>query len=1285
MLILPGGPALSDFRLKKLLAALRAAVPEIKAARAHYVYFAEPEGELTEAEHARLAALLHPEGSGGADDLPGDIIVVPRPGTISPWASKAADILCHCGLGKLGRIERGRVYHLDLPDGARLDAAEGERLRPLLHDRMTEAAILDTEAARALFQHNEPAPLRYIDLTTGGIRALHAANDALGLALSAAELDYLFAVFRELGRDPSDVELMMFAQANSEHCRHKIFNAAWHIDGKAQPHSPFQLIRQTHAAHPGHVLSAYHDNAAVMRGYRGARLLVEPDSRRYVYRDEEIHILAKVETHNHPTAISPRPGAATGAGGEIRDEAATGRGARPKAGLTGFAVSNLKIPGFIQPWEKDHGQPAHIAPALAIMLEAPLGAAGYNNEFGRPALGGYFRSYEQALPDGLVAGYHKPIMLAGGYGMIRAAHIEKRAIPAGAKLIALGGPAMLIGLGGGAASSLAAGSQSAALDFASVQRDNAEMQRRCQEVIDRCAALGADNPILSIHDVGAGGLSNALPELVHASGRGAALELRDIPNAEPGMAPLGIWCNEAQERYVLAIAPEHMERFSALCRQERAPCAILGEATAEPQLTLNDRRLATRPVDMPLAALLGKLPRMRREATPAARQYAKFETGGLDLPEAIERVLCLPAVAAKHFLITIGDRSVSGLAVRDQMVGPWQVPVADCAVTSAAYFDYTGEAMAIGERPPIALLNAPASGRMAVAEALTNIAAARILRLDDIILSANWMAASGEPGQDAALYATVRAVSELCQRLGIAIPVGKDSLSMNTVWRAAGRRKQVRAPLSVNICAFARVADVRQSLTPQLAPEVDTVLLFIDLARGRQRLAGSALAQVYGRIGRAAPDLEDSGDLIAFFQTLQLLNESGLILAYHDRSDGGLLVTLAEMAFAGHTGISVALKARDLARFLFNEELGAMLQVRREHAETARDHFARAGLAPAAIQTIGHVNDRFLLEIQNHDEPVLALPLDKLYRQWASTSYRIQALRDHPECAAEEFNGACAPADPGLFLDATFSFQGDPVAYVNGRHRPALAILREQGVNGQNEMAAAFERAGFDCVDAPMQALIDGELTLDRFHGLAACGGFSYGDVLGAGGGWAQTILCHAGLSEMFRAFFERADTFALGICNGCQMLSQLRALIPGADHWPRFIRNRSEQFEARLVMVEILDSPSILLCDMAGSKIPIVVAHGEGRIAKGNTDHAVLRYIANDGRATERYPFNPNGSAGGINGFTNTDGRVTIMMPHPERVFLRKQFSWLPADWNNEYSPWMQLFINARQWLDAV
>lgn len=1285
MLILPGGPALSDFRIKKLLAVLRSAVPEIETARSYYVHFAELDGELDAAERSRLTALLNYGAAGEADSLPDRIIIIPRPGTISPWSSKASDIIRHCGLGKLGRIERGRVYLFGLHNGARLDAAQIARLKPLLHDRMTESALPDIQAARALFKRNEPAPLRYIDMATGGLRALHEANGELGLALSAAEMDYLFAVFSKLGRDPSDVELMMFAQANSEHCRHKIFNAAWRIDDKPQPRSPFQMIRQTRAAHPGNVLSAYHDNAAVMRGYRGARFFAAPGSGKYVYRDEEIHILAKVETHNHPTAISPRPGAATGAGGEIRDEAATGRGAKPKAGLTGFAVSNLKIPGFIQPWEKDNGKPDHIASALAIMLEAPLGAAGYNNEFGRPALCGYFRSYEQALGDGLIAGYHKPVMLAGGYGMIRGTHIEKQAIPGGAKLIVLGGPAMLIGLGGGAASSLAAGSQSAALDFASVQRDNAEMQRRCQEVIDRCGSLGADNPILSIHDVGAGGLSNALPELVHASGRGAELELRNIPNAEPGMSPLGIWCNEAQERYVLAIGPEHIERFAAFCRQERAPFAILGEATEQPQLALNDRQFATRPVAMPMSALLGKPPRMRRSATRAAEQYADFATGAIDLSAAVDRVLRLPAVAAKHFLITIGDRSVSGLAVRDQMVGPWQVPVADCAVTSAAYHDYTGEAMAIGERPPIALLNAPASGRMAVAEALTNIAAARILRLEDIVLSANWMAACGEPGQDAALYDTVQAVSELCQNLGIAIPVGKDSLSMHTVWRREGRQRQVRAPLSVNICAFARVADVRQSLTPRLLPEGDTVLLFIDLARGRQRLAGSALAQVYGKIGREPPDLEHSGDLIAFFRALQLLNESGLILAYHDRSDGGLFVTLAEMAFAGHSGITVELHAGDLPRRLFNEELGAVIQVRREHAEAATDHFIEAGLDQAAIQTIGRVNDRFAFEIRNNNENTLAIPLDDLYRKWASTSYRIQALRDHPECAAEEFNGGCAPDDPGLFLETTFRFAGNPVAFVNGARRPALAILREQGVNGQTEMAAAFDRAGFDCIDVPMQALIDGEATLERFHGLAACGGFSYGDVLGAGGGWAKTILHHERLSEMFRAFFQRPDSFALGICNGCQMLSQLRELIPGADHWPTFLRNLSEQFEARLVMVEILDSPSVLLRDMAGSRLPIVVAHGEGRVAESNAENAVLRYITNDGRATERYPFNPNGSAGGINGFTNTDGRVTIMMPHPERVFLRKQFSWLPEHWHNEYSPWMQLFINARQWTDSV
>ncbi len=1288
MLILPGGPALSDFRIKKLLAVVQSAVPEIEAVQAHYVHFAELDGALNEAEQSRLAALLTHDAAGEADNLSGGIIVIPRPGTISPWSSKASEIMQHCGLGKLGRIERGRVYGFGLHNGARLGAAQIASLKPLLYDRMTEAALLDIHAADALFKQNEPAGLNDIDIATGGLEALHKANRELGLALSATEIDYLSAVFSQLGRNPSDVELMMFAQANSEHCRHKIFNAAWRIDDKKQPHSLFQMIRQTHAAHPGIVLSAYHDNAAVIHGYHGARFFPEPDSGQYAYSDEAIHILIKVETHNHPTAISPWPGAATGSGGEIRDEAATGRGAKPKAGLTGFAVSNLKIPGFAQPWEKDNGKPDHIASALDIMLEAPLGAAAYNNEFGRPALCGYFRSYEQALNARQIAGYHKPIMLAGGYGMIRGAHIAKQKLPAGAKLIVLGGPAMLIGLGGGAASSLAAGSLSAALDFASVQRDNAEMQRRCQEVIDRCWSLGAANPILSIHDVGAGGLSNALPELAHASGRGAELELRDIPNAEPGMSPLAIWCNEAQERYVLAIAPEHIERFSFFCRRERAPFAILGEVTERPQLALNDRQSDKRPVDMPMSALLGEMPRMRRNASGASGssgRYTEFETSAIHLEEAIDRVLRLPTVASKHFLITIGDRTVSGLAVRDQMVGPWQVPVADCAVTSASYFDYTGEAMAIGERPPIALVNAPASGRMAVAEALTNIAAARILRLEDIVLSANWMAACGEPEQDAALYATVRAVSELCQSLGIAIPVGKDSLSMNTIWRADEQQRQVSAPLSLNICAFARVADVRQSLTPRLLPDTDSVLLFIDLARGRQRLAGSALAQVYEQIGREAPDLENSGDLIAFFQSIQLLNESGLILAYHDRSDGGLLVTLAEMAFAGHTGISVAVQTHDLPRFLFNEELGAVIQVRREHEQTIRDSLAGAGLGQAAIQTIGNVNDRFTFELRNHNENTLAMPLDGLYRKWTATSQRIQALRDHPECAAQEFDGGCAPDDPGLFLDATFRFTGNPVAHINSAHKPALAILREQGVNGQTEMAAAFDRAGFDCVDVPMQALIDGELTLEKFHGLAACGGFSYGDVLGGGGGWAKTILYHEKLSAMFRAFFQRADTFALGVCNGCQMLSQLRELIPGADNWPTFVRNMSERFEARLVMVEIMNSPSILLGNMAGSKIPIAVAHGEGRIAHGAGENPVLRYIANEGQATERYPFNPNGSAGGINGFTNTDGRVTIMMPHPERVFLRKQFSWLPEDWNNEYSPWMQLFINARNWLDSV
>lgn len=1284
MLILPGGNALSDFRVNKLLLALQSNVTDITAVQSHYIHFAESDADLSKEEQGQLDNLLHYGAEANSHlENASKLIVIPRPGTISPWSSKASDIVHNSGLDKIKRIERGRVYLLQLANGEMLSEAQVEQLEPLLHDRMTEMVISTEDEAKALFMSTEPAELNYIDILAGGINALETANTEMGLALSEQEIDYLFSSFSELERNPTDVELMMFAQANSEHCRHKIFNAEWTIDGEKQEYSLFKMIRHTHEANPGNVLSAYHDNAAVMEGFNGARFFTDSESNQYNYHNEDINILMKVETHNHPTAISPYPGAATGSGGEIRDEAATGRGAKPKAGLCGFAVSNLKIPEFGQVWEKDNGKPERIVSALDIMIEGPIGSASYNNEFGRPALCGYFRTYEQRENEELVYGYHKPIMLAGGYGMIREPHVQKNDIPDGAKLIVLGGPAMLIGLGGGAASSMASGTSDASLDFASVQRDNAEMERRCQEVVDRCWSLGENNPIISIHDVGAGGLSNAMPELVSACDLGAKLELREIPNDELGMSPMGIWCNESQERYVLAIAPEHLDQFIQFCERERAPYAVLGDATKQEQLVLNDSHFDNQSIDIPMSVLLGKMPSIKREAITEKIERTEFATDKVDIHDAIDRVLHLPTVASKSFLITIGDRSISGLVVRDQMVGPWQVPVADCAVTSASYYEYIGEAMAIGERTPIALSNAPASGRMAIAEAIMNIAAARILKLDDIALSANWMAACGEAGQDAKLYATVTAVSKLCQELGIAIPVGKDSLSMNTVWSDNDKQKKVTSPLSLNITAFARVADVRLSLTPQLQQNEDSLLLFIDLANSKQRLGGSALCQVYQEIGNETPDLDDAKLLSSFFQSLQILNESDLILAYHDRSDGGLFVSLAEMAFAGHTGIDISINNDDLISHLFNEELGAVIQIKKQHLESVKESFIQSGFNEKAIQAIGTINNDYTFNLKHNDVDVLTLGIDELHKKWSATSYQIQALRDNPVCAKQEYESIGDKNDPGLLIDTTFKLENNPVAYVNTKVKPKMAILREQGVNGQLEMAAAFDRAGFECIDVHMQDLIEEKIKLNSFNGLVACGGFSYGDVLGAGGGWAKTILYNETLSKMFEGFFNRTDTFSLGVCNGCQMMSQLRDLIPGAASWPDFVRNQSEQFEARLVMVEVMESPSVLFNGMAGSKIPVVVAHGEGRVLNSNSSNTVMRYINNAGEATENYPFNPNGSINGLGGFTNDDGRITIMMPHPERVFLRKQFSWSPSHWNNEYSPWIQLFINARKCLD--
>ena len=1287
-----GRPALSDFRLQRLLEALQSVHGGVEAVAARFVHFAASREPLNGEQRALLERLLDYGPDLPEADLNGrELLVTPRPGTLSPWSSKATDILHHCGLDAVARVERGIRYTVVCSDTP--DAATWRRLGAVLHDRMTEAVWLEGEPEQALFREDQPAPLARVDLVGGGRNALVQANKTLGLALADDEIDYLVEQYQGLGRNPTDVELMMFAQANSEHCRHKIFNADWTIDGERQARSLFAMIRNTHQQRPEGVLSAYADNAAVAEGYPAQRFFADPRSGVYGEHAEPAHLVMKVETHNHPTAIEPWSGAATGAGGEIRDEAATGIGARSKAGLVGFSVSDLRIPGHEQPWESDYGRPARIASALDIMLDGPIGAAAFNNEFGRPNLAGYFRTLEVEA-DGERRGYHKPIMIAGGMGNIRDAHVQKGDVPAGTPVVVLGGPAMLIGLGGGAASSVASGEGDETLDFASVQRANPEMQRRAQGVIDACWALGGDNPIVSIHDVGAGGLSNAVPEILDDSGRGGELELREVPNDEPGMSPMQIWCNESQERYVLAVAPDRLEAFRALCQRERCPVAVIGEATAEQRLRLDDRLLGEPAVDVPMELLFGKPPKMHRNVEHGDDAGRSDEFEKLDPRTAAERVLRLPAVAAKDFLITIGDRSVTGLVARDQMVGRWQTPVADVAVTLADYRGYTGEAMAMGERSPVALLDAPASGRMAVTEALTNLAAADIGDIRKVNLSANWMAAAGHPGEDARLYDTVRAVGmELCAQLGVAIPVGKDSLSMKTVWEQGGETRSVTSPLSLIVSAFAPVADARRTLTPALQTHGgDTVLLLVDLGRGRNRLGGSALAQVHGLLGETPPDLDEPELLSGFFNAVQRLLRDGHLLAYHDRSDGGLFATLAEMAFAARCGLDIRLDnlGSGVMGALFAEEPGAVLQVRRAELDAVLDRLGEAGL-DAHSHNLGTLrdDDRFLFRF--HDQAVIDAPRVDLQRAWAETSHRMQALRDNPACADEAFAALADSDDPGLNPALTFDPAEDVAApYIASGARPRVAVLREQGVNGHTEMAAAFHAAGFEAVDVHMSDIIEGRAQLGDFAGLVACGGFSYGDVLGAGGGWARSIRYNDRARDQFEAFFNRGDTFGLGVCNGCQMLSQLKDLIPGAELWPRFVRNRSEQFEARLSQVEVLPSPSLFLDGMAGSRLPITVAHGEGRVAFGpdsgprkaaSANLLALRYVDGRGQVATQYPANPNGSPEGITGLTTVDGRYTIMMPHPERVFRTVQHSWHPADWGED-GPWLRLFRNARRWI---
>ena len=1293
ILRLPGSRALSDFRLDKLLQQARKAVPQLEGIRTQYWHFVHVARPLADAERDVLEKLLTYGPKAAHEDLHEAILlVVPRLGTISPWSSKATDIAHSCGLDAVERIERGTVFRLEF---ASRSPREQERraLLPLLHDRMTETVLASLQEAHALFHHTRAQPLKEVDLLGRGAAALEAANRTMGLALSEDEIAYLAEYFARIRRNPTDVELMMFAQANSEHCRHKIFNADWVIDGQAMPQSLFGMIRHTHAQHPEGTLVAYADNAAVMEGAKVARF--RPDQQG-VYRpsEEYTHILMKVETHNHPTAISPFPGAATGSGGEIRDEGATGRGAKPKAGLTGFTVSNLRIPGFVQPWEKDdYGRPGRIASALQIMLEGPIGGASFNNEFGRPNLLGYFRTFEQAVA-GEQRGYHKPIMIAGGVGSIAQAQIHKRPLPAGAALVQLGGPGMLIGLGGGSASSMGTGQNVEDLDFDSVQRGNAEIQRRAQEVIDRCWAMGADNPILSIHDVGAGGLCNALPELVHGGGVGGRFDLREVPSEEPGMSPLQVWCNEAQERYVLALRPDRLDVFRALCGRERCPFAVVGTAMTEHQLVVEDPLFGNRPVDMDLSVLLGKPPKMTRNVRRLRRELPALKLQRVELAQAALRVLRLPAVADKTFLISIGDRTVGGLCSRDQFVGPWQVPVADVAVTLMGFDTYRGEAMAMGERTPLALINAPASGRMAVGEAITNIAAGRIESLGEVKLSANWMAPAGHPGEDAALYDTVQAVGmELCPALGISIPVGKDSMSMKTSWQEAKQRREVTAPVSLIVSAFAPVADARRTLTSQLrALRENTVLVLIDLGRGRNRLGGSALAQVYGQLGDSAPDLDEPDKLKAFFETVQALNAAGLLLAYHDRSDGGLFVTLCEMMFASHVGVTIDIDALvnegGVLAALFNEELGAVLQVRRRDLVAVEEAFETAGLA-AECHPTGTVNrtGRFIVHAGGRE--IYSESGITLQRAWAETTHRMQKLRDNPVCAQQEFDRVLDAADPGLHAKLTFDPAEDiAAALIATGARPRIAVLREQGVNGQIEMAAAFHRAGFDAVDVHMSDIIGGRASLRDFQGFVACGGFSYGDVLGAGEGWAKSILFNPRARDEFEAFFRRGDSFALGVCNGCQMMSNLRSLIPGAGHWPHFVRNRSEQFEARFVMVEVAASPSLFFAGMAGSRMPIANAHGEGYAEFPSRAHleaarplVALRYVDNRGKPTMLYPLNPNGSPEGITGLTTADGRFTIVMPHPERVFRTVQNSWHPDQWGED-GPWMRMFRNARKWV---
>ena len=1341
VLYLPGSSVLSAFKQQRLLAELKALGLPLESVEARYVHFVCCDEEPDLAIQDRLADLLDygtpyvpHERAHDADEL----IVIPRFGTISAWASKATDIAHNCGFYMVRRMERG-IQYLLIPESGwfksrKIDPEMLDRAAKLLHDRMTETVVDGEFDPKVLFLPLPGRPMHKVQLLEQGRRALVEANSNLGLALSGDEIDYLEEAFLGLDRDPTDVELMMFAQANSEHCRHKIFNAQWVIDGQPQEHTLFGMIRQTHAAQPQGTIVAYSDNSAIMEGGMALRFHAAnaADGAAPVYAAHErlVHTIMKVETHNHPTAIEPFEGASTGSGGEIRDEGATGRGSKPKAGLSGFTVSHLLLNDAPRPWESDrHGAPDRIASPLDIMIEGPLGAAAFNNEFGRPNLGGYFRSFEQTAGE-IRWGYHKPIMIAGGMGSIDAGQTHKDPLPPGALLIQLGGPGLRIGMGGSAASSMAAGANTAALDFDSVQRGNPELERRAQEVIDRCWQLGENNPVLAIHDVGAGGLSNAFPELVNDAGRGAIFDLRRVPLEESGMSPAEIWCNESQERYVLAVLRENVELFKEIADRERCPFAIVGVATEQRQLRVVDGEglpgIDTEPfsdpgaraVDVPIDVILGKPPRMTRDVVRVPGVAAPMDLTVITLDDAVTRVLQHPTVANKTFLITIGDRTVGGLSSRDQMVGPWQVPVADCAVTLSDHDGTRGEAMAMGERTPLAMINAPASGRMAVAEALTNIAAADIGRLEDIKLSANWMAACGSAGQDAALFDTVQAVSALCQEVGLSIPVGKDSLSMQTTWQQDGETRKVIAPVSLIVSAFAPVADVRATLTPQLRTDSGpTSLILIDLGRGRHRMGGSILAQVCNQVGETTPDIDDANALRAFFVTVRALAQQGVILAYHDRSDGGLFAAACEMAFAGHTGVSLNLdmltideNAADWGDYkirpaqvsvqrdeltlkaLFSEEAGAVIQVPAGERDAVMQVLRAAGLS-ACSHVIGSLNGSDEIEIFRDGRRIWGRARSELGQIWSEVSYRIAAQRDNADCAKAEYDTWLDVADAGITTAVAFDPQQDIAApYVNSGARPRVAILREQGCNSQVEMAWAFDKAGFEAWDVHMTDLQSGYLDLSGFQGLVAVGGFSYGDTLGAGEGWARSILFNPELYDKFAGYFSRKDTFGLGVCNGCQMMAALATIIPGAEAWPRFTRNRSEKYEARLSLVEIMDSPSLFFQGMAATRIPVAVAHGEGFAnfdRQGNAANviAAMRFVDHRGAATEAYPYNPNGSPAGLTSVTTADGRFTVLMPHPERVTRNVMMSWSPARWGQAdtggpYTPWMRFFQNARRHL---